>query len=612
MIPISVRKMPMKVGEFLKNKNKYYQREKVDLVLFHCDLFYEMEFTNINMGLLYIATYLKRQGFKVDVLGAYHLYKMSNSQFLRYIKRKNPSVCGFYTISDNIEIVLDTAQRIKKELPKSKIVLGGPLASALQDKFLRYPFVDIVITGEGEYAMEKVLRKVLKGDEDFSSIEGAIYKRDGKVYWGVPPKPIENLDDLPFPDVTFFSNQSVFQVVSGRGCPYKCTFCFQSGHGLKFRFRSASNVLKEIIGVLETLPVVGFDFIDDAFIVDPKRCMEIAKGLYEYRQKSRRDFIFFAQGRANILAKHPEIIPVLAKSGLARMQLGIESGDPYVLEMYNKKITLDQVRKVVDEVRKTEMMLVVGGFIIGGPFESRKTFENTLNFAIELIEMAPGGFETSAGFLGAYPGTEIAKNPKKFGLTLLEEDFAKGFSLTDVQFTTEFLGRDEIRGLMKEFEEKATLAMAEVLPKIPKKLLRLHYWWARRYRMYSRWYSLFLGNLGAIRDYFKFLDSPLFSTIDRIPVEEIMDWYPMRSWEKRTYLPDGTLKLPQSVSNYILEKKEEILAYELASGKLKLKDVLKRLKGEVLVEYDEDSILNNFLIPFYRKLNDIYLLVFHK
>lgn len=602
----------MKAGDYINSLKKRSAEEKVDLLLFHCDVFYEMEFSNVNVGLLYIATYLEKQNFKVQVMGAYDIYNLSHSQFRHMIRKRDPDVVGFYSISDNYEIFLDVAEKVQKWIPDALIVAGGPLASALEEEMLNYPFIDAVITGEGEYAMEHLCKAVCRGEGEVSETPGIILKQDKKIVRGLENSPIEDLDSLPFPDKKYFQRQQVFQVVSGRGCPYKCTFCFQAGHGLKFRFRSAENVVEEITRQLDTETKIGFDFIDDAFIMNPDRCLKIADELIKYKRRTRRDFIFFCQGRANILDKRPDLIRALSSAGLARIQIGIESGDPKVLKAYNKKITIDQVRRVVDEVRKDEALILVGGFIIGGPFESKKTFKNTLDLAVELIESAPGAFETSAGFLGAYPGTEIAENPKRFGLKMIEEDFSKGFSLTDVQFETEHLNRQQIREMMNEFEMETYRAMSRNLHRIPPKLLSLHYLWGRRFRMYSRWYSLFLERLGAVRDYFKFLESPRFETLGRIPRDQLKEWFPTRSWEKRTYLPDGTLSLPPSVVDITLEDPKKILAYELSCGKLKIGQIAQRLKEKEMPGMDESEILENFLLPFYREMESSYHMVFHR
>jgi radical SAM superfamily enzyme YgiQ (UPF0313 family) len=407
--------------------------------------------------------------------------------------------------------------------------------------------------------------------------------------------------------------QQVFQIVSGRGCPYRCAFCFQAGHGLKFRFRSAENVSKEIIQNFESSNAIGFDFIDDAFIMDAKRCMEISERLEQYRKESRRDFIFFCQGRVNILEKHPELIPALDRAGLAKMQIGIESGDPETLKLYRKQITVDQVRNAVKNIRDNSDFMIVGGFILGGPFENEKTFANTVNLAVELIEEAPGVFETSAGFLGAYPGTEIAMYPERFGLKPEEPDFVKGLSLGDVQMTTECFDRTSLRKLENRFYESVLSAMERNLNRVTPEMVRNHYIWAERYRMFSVWYLFFFSKFKAVSNYFKFLESPRFRTLKEIPANAIGGWKPMRVIEKRNYRQDGTLMLPLSVVETRLETTEETLVYELCSGKLNIRQAVDRFCKEKDIPDDEkDDVFYRIFLPTLQKLENGYQVVFHE
>ncbi|MCE1247251.1 MAG: B12-binding domain-containing radical SAM protein [Firmicutes bacterium] len=603
----------MKADDILKKMRTDREKEKIDILLVHCDLYYEIDFSSPNMGLAYIATYLSSQGYSCEILSAPMMMKMDNTRLKNYIRKKNPRFVGFYLISDNLEITLDTAGLMRKKLPDTVFIAGGPLAAAMGETLLDDTVFDYVITGEGEFAL-KYLCDYIRGEAvKPDDIPGLIYKCDGKVKYGAPVSPVKDLDSLPFPDLKFMPGQQVFQIVSGRGCPYPCTFCFQAGHGLKFRFRSAANVAEEIIHNFETSAAVGFDFIDDAFIMDAGRCLEISEKLAEYRQKSRRDFIFFCQGRVNILDKHPELIPALDKAGLAKMQIGIESGDPETLKLYRKQITVDQVRKAVKNIRDNSGFMIVGGFILGGPFENEKTFANTVNLAVELIGEAPGVFETSAGFLGAYPGTEIALHPERFGLKVEEPDFIKGLSLGDVQMSTEAFDKNSIRRLENRFYEAVLAAMEKNLKNIPAAIVKNHFIWAERYRMFSVWYLFFLSKFKVMSNYFKFLESPRFATLSEIPPENIGNWRAVRVIEKRNYRADGNILLPASIIETKLDAPEEILIYELCSGKLTIKQAVDRYcKEKGIPGEDKNEVFHRVFLPTLKKLETGYQVVFHQ
>lgn len=600
----------MKTEDILKKVRKKKAGAKLDLLLVHCDLYYEIDFSAGNMGLIYIAGSAEEAGFRADIITSHQLYNWTLEQTRFEFIKMNPAIVGFYTISDTFEMVRDFARQVREWLPDTTILAGGPLAAALGEELLSNSCFDIICTGEGEVPIKVLCNAIIKKKGNISDAPGVIYRVNDKIAYGKPAQPIYNLDSLPFPRSGFFAGQQVFQVVSGRGCPYKCTFCFQAGHGLEFRFRSAGNVVDEITEKLDTGNYAGFGLIDDVFIMDPKRCMEIALMLQEYRKKTLMDFIFFCQGRVNILDSHPDLIPALAKAGLAKMQLGIESGDPETLKLYKKGITVDQVRRTIKLINKAQSFITVGGFILGGPFETEKTFARTLDLAVELIEEAPGIFEASSGFMGAYPGTEIAENPDKFGLNIAERDFVKGSSLGDVQMTTDSLNVHRLRELKKIFRQTTYEAMERNLHRISWGLMRKHYRWASAYRIFSSWYYLFLNNLSCVKNYFRFLESPRFRAFRQIPTETLHRYRPTRIQENRDYTSDGKIILPRSITSDILDSPEEILAYELCSGKLTVKEAVERFCEERNIKGEENEVFASIFIPLFKKLDDTYRILF--
>lgn len=600
----------MNAKDILKKVREKKAGAQLDLLLVHCDLYYEIDFSAGNMGLIYIAGSAEEAGYRAEIITSHQLYNWSPAQTRFEFIKMNPSIVGFYTISDTFEMVRDFAKQVREWLPNTKIIAGGPLAAAMGEKLMENPCFDMVCTGEGEAAVKILCDAIIKNNGHISDAPGIIYREKDKIVHGKHSSPLHNLDSLPFPQSRFFAGQQVFQVVSGRGCPYKCTFCFQAGHGLKFRFRSAQNVVDEITEKLDTKKYVGFGLIDDVFIMDPERCMEIALMLQEYRKKTLMDFIFFCQGRVNILDKNPDLIPALAKAGLAKMQLGIESGDPETLRLYKKGITVDQVRRTIQSVNKAQSFLTVGGFILGGPFETEKTFTRTLDLAEELINEAPGLFEASIGYMGAYPGTEIAENPEEFGLKLMEKDFVRGSSLADVQLTTETLDVHRLRKLKQIFRQTTYEAMERNLHRISWGLMRKHYRWASDYRIFSSWYYLFLDKLGCIKNYFRFLESPRFRAFRQIPPETLYRYRPTRIQENREYTSDGRIILPRSITSDTLDSPEEILAYELCSGKLTVKEAVERFCEERNIKGEENEVFASIFIPLFKKLDDSYRILF--
>lgn len=601
----------MKAGDILKQKRKRFS--PIDVMLIHVDSFYNNIYSYFNMGLLYIGTYLREQGYRVKCMGINDFMYLSLEQIASVFKNGRPSIVGFYTVSDNIYQVERFASQVKEWSPRTQIIAGGPLATSIGKKILDSPHIDMVMVGEGEFSMKALADFVVLGEGSIREIPGLIYRFHGETVFNPPAPPIEDLDALPYPDQDLSGVYRSFHIVSGRGCPYNCIFCFQGVHGLKYRYRSAENVVGEIIGNLEKYNARSFDIIDDTFISNPKRVIEVADRLREYREASGRDFRFFCQGRVDIMEKHPEMLVALKKAGCCRVQVGIESGDPRILRLYRKRIEPKQIKKVVKQAGDLGGMVVVGNFILGGPFEDEGTFSASVNLAKDLMETAPGAFEVGTAYLGPYPGTEIAEFPSRYGLKVFDDRFKKGLTLSDCHFTSEAFGVKEIRQLSPRFEAELSLHMEKLIPKIPRELLKAHFDWGRDYWIMTQWYLSFLRKREALEEYFNYMRSPRFATLSEIPREEILEWVPQRTVEKRRYSKDGQrILLPETTRKVRLQKPKEKLIYELSSGKLTIDRLLDEYIEETGSRLSREVILESIVIPIFQKLEETYHVVFYK
>jgi radical SAM superfamily enzyme YgiQ (UPF0313 family) len=600
----------MKIKEMMDKARE--KHPPLDAVLVHVDSFYHLDFHSFNPGLLYIATCLREKGFNVKCLGLWDLCTLPPNELRRMFTISKPALTGFYTISDNIHQVKEMARRVKEWHPGTSIVVGGPLATSLGAKIMDWPHFDMSVIGEGEMPMEMLARLKVRGEGSIGEIPSLIYRQGNKVVANPPAPPIADLDSLPFPDPSLSGRNNFFQVVSGRGCPYNCLFCFQGVHGLKYRYRSAKNVTEEILQNLETYNGPGFEIIDDTFISNPARVKEISLFLQRYRERSGRDFIFFCEGRVDIIDRHPEMLDQLKAAGLAKFQVGFESGHPDVLKLYEKKIDHGQTRRVAQYLSRLGGVVMLGNFILGGPFEREETFRATLDFAKEILAEAPGFVEANAFFLGPYPGTRIAQNPEKYGLKTVDDHFMTGVSLSDVHMVSEAYDVSGMRGLRRRFFTEITAHMSRLARKIPRDMLRLHYVWADRYFMQSLWYQQVISRREALMGYFNFLEHFQFVEFHRVPPGELKSWHPQRVAPKRRYSPDGRqLILPETTGRYRLKDPEEILVYELSSGKLTVEAMAGEFAGRMGNGRTEGEIIEKVFIPVFKKLDSLYHMVFY-
>jgi len=589
------------------------ETEKYDVILLHLDAFFNREFSHLCMGILYLATVLKEKGYLVKCLGVHELAYMTESKIRRLFKSSGCRIAGFYTLSDNIFQVEEMAAKIKSWNPDILTVTGGPYATSMGKKILDYPHYDVCVVGEGEEPIIALANLKIKGKGSLEEIPGIIYRKDGKIFVNPPSIPIQDLDQLPFPDHTLLVNEKNFHIVSGRGCPYKCIFCFQGVHGLKYRYRSAKSVADEIIENVEKLNANTFDIIDDTFITNPARVAEIASRLEEYKKKTGRRFIFFCQGRVDVMDRHPEMLEQLKRAGLARVQVGLESGCPELLKAYDKNITVDQIRNVVGQVARLGGMCIVGTFIVGGPGETEDTLNQTLEFAKELIHIAPGMVEVNAAFLGPYPGTKIAENPEKYGLKIIDKDFKKGLSLLDVHMVSDTLDAVTLRNFKDKFFYETGLQMEKEIARMPWEMILYHFNWAEEFSIQSKWYLNFLSKRKALRDYIEYLKSERFKTLPFIPPGELPEWHPIRMQDVKQFSHDcKKILLPETIGRYELTDPDEILIYELCTGKLTIGRMIDEFLTETGKDISAHEAMVNYFIPFFKKLEKTFHVIFYK
>ncbi len=273
--------------------------------------------------------------------------------------------------------------RAKQLLPSVKtIVKGAPFLTYNTNVIYENEFIDYVIMGEAELT----LKEILEGHPD-SEILGICYRDN---FQGVKNemRPFnENLDDLPFPARHLVDNsiyrrpdngkiQAVIKV--SRGCPYHCFFCLATPvSGVKVRTRSAENIIAEIKECVEKYSIKNFLFWSDIFNLDRDWTIDLCKKIIESGLK----ITWSSNTRANTM--DDELAGWMFKAGCRLVSIGVESGSQEILNNIGKKITLQEIRNTVKTLKKHKIK-IYNYFVIGLPWETEKTVEETIKFAIEL------------------------------------------------------------------------------------------------------------------------------------------------------------------------------------------------------------------------------------
>ena len=368
------------------------------------------------LGLLYLGAVLENDGHKVEVLD-YYAEDISKKQLDNYLKSSDAVGMTVYTSS--YKFVADISKMIKELNPEILLIIGGPHCTFLQKKsLLDFPEADFSVIGEGEQVILDIV-KFLQGNKKLSEIHGIYYRDKNSIKSGKPLKVIDNLDNLLYParhlvekyDYGTFSfgytlRKRVTSMITTKGCPFHCRFCSRYGNFIKewgFRMRTAENIvneIKELNGKYSSVMIV-----DDNFLADNKRAHKI----FDMVLESEINMDFLIEG-ARVDTADEELYMKMKKAGVKFIHYGIESGNQDVLDFYNKKTTLQQIRKSTALAKKMNFF-IAASFIIGAPIETRKHVENTIKFACSLpIDLA--NFSPLVYIMGSSLWVEAVKNKK--------------------------------------------------------------------------------------------------------------------------------------------------------------------------------------------------------
>ncbi len=367
------------------------------------------------LNLLYLASFLEKVGRSVKVIDD-NLHEMGAKKVAELVSKHNPLVVGITAATATVKTALKYIHEIKRLLPNTLTVIGGPHVSFMAVETLNEcPALDAVVIGEGEETLAEVVDRWERGRE--IDVRGVVYRKGGRVKVN-PPRPfLKNLDEIPFPArhlVPFESyklmGNPIGSMITSRGCPYSCEFCSSSLlMGRMFRRRSAANVAEEMEELVHKYKVRKIEFLDDVFMLNKKRAVAIAK---EIRERGL-DVSFVASSRVD--GVDLEVLKELQKAGLSTIYYGAESGSQRILDLMGKGITLEQTKDAVKK-SKAAGIKTIASFILGYPGETLEEIDQTIKFATQLdIDYA------QFSILTPYPGTPIFYKLKEKGLLETED-----------------------------------------------------------------------------------------------------------------------------------------------------------------------------------------------
>ncbi|MHA2269898.1 MAG: B12-binding domain-containing radical SAM protein [Promethearchaeota archaeon] len=342
------------------------------------------------LSLLHLASYLEKERYKVDILDL-NLKLLKNKLILQVIKEKNPIIIGITSTIASIYEAYRLAKLIKSSF-NIPLVIGGAHATFSDQEILNESKFDIVVRGEGEETLNEIV-KAIKGEHNLDDIRGISYRNDGRIIKNESREFIADLDKMPFAARHLVPLEKydthAFTITTSRGCPFKCEFCQVSGKdGLKWRYRSAANIIEEIKQIIKNHPNVKkvsgpagkrpiIFFVDDNFMVSIERLEELCNMII----KEGIEIYWDANARVDTIANiSEERLELLKKSGCLHLFLGVESGSERILKSFNKQIKKKDILKSAERLKKKGIYFTAS-FLLGYIDETKSDLKATIQFA---------------------------------------------------------------------------------------------------------------------------------------------------------------------------------------------------------------------------------------
>lgn len=328
--------------------------------------------------LMYLASIAERQGLEAKIKDY-----SQGGDYEKDLREFKPDYLVVNIATPTLLHDLEAVKKAKEICPNIITIAKGAAFLALANRIMsEHDELDFGILGEAEITLKEILSGIPR-----DHILGIYYKENGEVKFTGERPFIEDLDSLPFParhlvDNNIYrrpdNNKVQATIKVSRGCPFHCFFCLATPvSGSRVRRRSPENIVAEIRECVEKYNIKNFLFWSDIFNLDKDWTMKLCRAIIDSGLK----ITWSANTRAD--TADLEMAQMMYKSGCRLVSIGVESGSQDMLNKMGKHITLDDVRRTVKVFKKAKIR-IYNYFVIGLPWETEETVEETIKFAIEL------------------------------------------------------------------------------------------------------------------------------------------------------------------------------------------------------------------------------------
>lgn len=403
-------------------------------------------------GLAYIAAVLHKEGYDVEI------YSQDKNHFpdwhlTEYLDKNRFDVVGVSVIAGYYQYrkLLGISDAINKSKQRPFYIIGGHGPSPEPEFFMKKTESDAVVIGEGEKTIIDLLN-ALSNNRSLNNVQGIAFRSGGGIVINKERFLIQDIDSIPFPAYHLFpidyyrllrmphcsNSDFVMPVLSGRGCTFKCNFCYRLDEG--FRPRSNESIIEEIKLLKKDYGITYIAFSDELLMSSVSRTQSLCEDFIKHNLNIKWD----CNGRLNY-AK-PDLLRLMKRAGCVFINYGIEAMDDNVLKNMNKNLTTGQITKGIEATLSAG---ISPGFniIFGNIGDNRETLNKGVEF---LLKYDDGAQMRTIRPVTPYPGSPLYYHAIEKGLLKDAEDFYENKHLNSDLLSVNFteLNDDEFHGCL--------------------------------------------------------------------------------------------------------------------------------------------------------------------
>jgi anaerobic magnesium-protoporphyrin IX monomethyl ester cyclase len=407
----------------------------------------------INHGITSLSACLKQEGHNVDLLDLRGLRNWQ--EFIDSVRLSTTQVYCITMPTLDYHEAVQAAKLIRKLKPNALIIVGGPHPSICPEQVSSESVFNHVVVGEGEVTLPKLIMhpgdypRIVQGeraDLDLLPIEDRTVFNLNRIFHTKSP-----YNGKPFVPMPFLN------VISGRGCVFRCAFCSPSEQMIfgKFRMRSLDHFFNEIEYLNTKYNFQTLMIDDDSFTLNPDYALKFCD-LYEAKiHKTHKNF--YCQSRADFIVNNPDVIERLKQVGLDTVFIGFESGSQRMLDFMQKDTTVEQNFEAAEICHKLGVK-IWANFMVGLPGESKEEMQSTFDMIKKIKPEHPSG-----AFFTPIVGTHLYDYCKQNGLMVSEDPAVLGSRNPSVP---------KIKGLDYRWMRKQMYPNSTLWKRVAKKTMR--------------------------------------------------------------------------------------------------------------------------------------------